>query len=253
MIKALFLFLFLFLSFCTLTSVWGYKTPDWSANATLEEGLPRPDIYGHGVDLERVKKEGYIHALKWPVKVTGLLVPYEPLKYFLEGSKDTALHRLIEKIGKKKLGYENLDGMYEWLGLNEYPVAPNREGVFHIPYPEQVYPDYRMGASIIQTKHGKGLTFACASCHSGTFMGRSVMGLTNKRPRSNDFFILAKKYIPYIPSGVFRAGTNATLQEKKMFKRTQDNLKYVGAVAPQVLGLDTSLPHVALSLDKNSK
>jgi cytochrome c2 len=242
------------LIFCVLFSLtlWSYETPDWSEEVSLEEGLPRPDIYGHGIDLERIKKEGYVHALKWPVKVTGLLVPYEPLKYFLEGTKDSALHRLVEKIGKKSLGFESLDEMYNWLGLNEYPNVSSSIDVFHIPYPEQVFPDYRMGASIIETKHGKGLTFACATCHSGTFMGRSVMGLTNKRPRANEFFVMAKKYIPYIPSGVFKAGTNATTQEKRMFKRTKDNLKYVGAVAPRVLGLDTSLPHVALSLDKRA-
>lgn len=243
MIKVLFLFFF----FSLISQA--NQVPDWSAEVVLEEGLPRTDIYGHGSDLKRVQKEGYVHALKWPVDVTGLLVPYEPLKYFLEGKKENALHRLIERIGKKQLGYENLDDMYEWLGLNEYPTE-RTDDVFYIPYPERTFPDYRMGASIIQTKHGKGLTFACATCHSGTFMGKSVMGLTNKRPRANDFFVLAKKYVPYIPSGVFKAGTNATNQEKRMFRRTKENLKYVGAVAPQVLGLDTSLPHVALSLDK---
>lgn len=78
------------------------------------------------------------------------------------------------------------------------------------------------------------------------------MGLTNKRPRANEFFVMAKNYVPLIPSGFFKVATKATREEKAMFKRTKDNLKYVGSVSPQVLGLDTSLPHVALSLHKRA-
>jgi hypothetical protein len=148
-----------------------------------------------------------------------------------------------------------MDGMYGWLGLNLYPDNTVAEEVFQIPYPTTngERPDYRMGASLIRAPHSPqstGLTFSCATCHSGTFMGRTVMGLTNKRPRANEFFVMAKKYVPLIPSGFFRIATKASQEEKAMFKRTKENLKYVGSVSPQVLGLDTSLPHVALSLHK---
>lgn len=229
-------------------------TPDWSSSATLPKGETRSDIYGYGENLEKIKKEGYLLALKWPVEVTGLVVPYEPLKYFLEAPKNP-LRNLMERVAEAKLGYTDLDGMYEWLGLNIYPKNDAVSAVHRIPYPtdNQSYPDFRMGASLIRTPHAPnstGLTFSCATCHSGTFMGKAVMGLTNKRPRANEFFVLAKNYVPMIPSGFFRVATNASREEKEMFSRTKENLKYVGSVSPQVLGLDTSLPHVALSLHK---
>jgi len=229
-------------------------TPDWSEDASIPKGETRADIYGYGDELDKIQKEGYLIALKWPVEVTGLMIPYGPMKYFLEAEKNP-LRKLMERIAEAKLGYSDLDGMYEWLGLNVYPQNDAVSEVFQIPYPTQneSYPDFRMGASIINPakfSHSKGLTFACASCHSGTFMGKSVMGLTNKRPRANEFFVLAKNYVPMIPSGFFRVATNATKEEKDMFSRTKENLKYVGSVSPQVLGLDTSLPHVALSLHK---
>lgn len=230
------------------------KLPDWSENASIVEGETRADIYGHGEDLEEVQRKGHLLALKWPVEVTGLMVPYEPLKYFLEAPKNP-LRKLMEKIAEAKLGYSNLDGMYEWLGLNKYPKNDAVDEVLQIPYPteNESYPDFRMGASIIDSPHSpnsKGLTFSCATCHSGTFMGKSVMGLTNKRPRANEFFVMAKDYVPKIPSGFFKIATKATQEEKEMFTRTKENLKFVGSVKPQVLGLDTSLPHVALSLHK---
>ena len=228
-------------------------TPDWSNSASLENGKPRYDLYEHGRDLEDIKKQGYIHALKWPVEVTGLLVPYEPVKYFLESEKETALERLIEAIGERAVGFKTFEEMYNWLGLNKYPQPAENRAPFYVPYPDgndYQLPEYRMGASLIQTPHGKGLTFACATCHSGTFLGHSIMGLTNKRPRANEFFVMAKKYIPFVPPGLFKVGTKATDGEKKMFARTQRNLQFVGSVSPLVRGLDTSLPHVALSLDK---
>lgn len=232
-----------------------FSAPDWSRNAEIPLGEDRSDIYGHGELLDEVKREGYIHALKWPVEVTGLLIPYEPLKFFLEEEKENPLRRFIERMAESRLGYKDMDGLYGWLGLNQYPDNSVASEVFQIPYPTTngEKPDYRMGASLIRAPHvpnSTGLTFSCATCHSGTFMGRTVMGLTNKRPRANEFFVMAKKYVPLIPSGFFRIATKATKEEKKMFKKTKDNLKYVGSVSPQVLGLDTSLPHVALSLHK---
>ncbi|MCP4914827.1 MAG: hypothetical protein GY909_17040 [Oligoflexia bacterium] len=235
------------LSTSVLASEW---QPDWSSNAKVKPGTTRENIYQLDEEqLKEVKKDGYIHALKWPVTVTGLLIPYEPLKNFLEEEKKNPLRRFVEKIAERKLGYTDMDGMYEWLGLNKYPERDVPD-VFQIPYPEDYKPDYRMGASILDMPNGKGMTYSCATCHSGTFLGKSVMGLTNKRPRANEFFVMAKKYVPLIPSGFFRVATGATHGEKAMFKKTKNNLKFVDAVAPQVLGLDTSLPHVSLSLAK---
>ena len=134
-------------------------TPDWSSSATLPKGETRSDIYGYGENLEKIKKEGYLLALKWPVEVTGLVVPYEPLKYFLEAPKNP-LRNLMERVAEAKLGYTDLDGMYEWLGLNIYPKNDAVSAVHRIPYPtdNQSYPDFRMGASLIRTPHAPNST-----------------------------------------------------------------------------------------------
>ncbi len=228
--------------------VYSWQNPDWSAEAFIPLGETRENIYQlEEGEFQRARERGYKHALKWPVDVTGLLIPYQPLKFFLEEEKENPLRRFVERIAERKFGYQDMDGLYRWLGLGPFPEESER-GIFRIPYPDGVKPNYRVGVSLLETPLGKGMTFSCATCHTGIFMGKTVMGLTNKRPRANEFFVTAKKYIPMIPAGFFQVATKATREEKKMFKRTQANLKFVGAKKPQVLGLDTSLAHVALSL-----
>lgn len=231
-------------------------SPDWSDNASIEPGTNRRDIYDYGEqNLEEVKRRGYLHALRWPVSVTGLLMPYRPLKYLLDEEKEGPIRRIIENMAESKIGYKDTDGLYEWIGLNNYPDNNQVQDIFRVPYPtiNGEKPTYRMGVSLFRPSYAPnsdGLTFSCVTCHSGSFMGYPVMGLTNKRPRANEFFVMAQETIPYVPSGLFRLVTKATKEEQEMFKRMKSNVKWIGAVSPQVLGLDTSLPHVALSLHK---
>ncbi|MCO4792766.1 MAG: hypothetical protein KC493_03580 [Bacteriovoracaceae bacterium] len=231
----------------------GLSTPDWSETAVLPAGTDRADIYKVGPEkLKELRNKGYIHAMKYPIKVSGALIPYEPLRNFMEADQSNPLRRLIRKISGRMMPFQSMEEIYKWLGL--YPFNDeNATGIYKLPYPEGTKPDYYIGASIIDTPRGKALTFSCATCHSMRMFGKTVMGLTNKRPRANNFFTLAKKTIPLIPSHVFKAATKATEDERKMFRKTKYNLFSIGAVDPQVLGLDTSFPQVALSLARRKK
>jgi len=239
------------------TSIWASTAPwddqaDWSRESSLALGENRENIYGlTNAEFQKTKRRGFIHALQYPVTVTGLLVPYEPLKNFLEADEKNPLRKLIQKIAKKKIGFSDINGMYEWVGLNPFNEE-DAVGIYKIPYPLGVKPEFPMGATIMNTKKGKGLTFSCATCHTGRLFGKSVMGLTNKRVRANRFFHMAKKTVPLIPSRLFKASTRATEDERLQFKRTKYNLGAVGVTDPQVLGLDTSLPQVALSLSRRN-
>lgn len=235
------------------SSLSGLVRPDWSTTAKLPASGHREDIYQVGAErLKEIQKQGYIHALKYPVSVSGTLVPFEPLRFFLEADHTNPLRRLIRKISGKAMPFQSLEEMYKWLGLNPFNDE-NARGIYRIPYPEGKKPDYYMGASIVDTPKGKALTFSCATCHTMQMFGKSVMGLTNKRVRANSFFTLGKKTIPLIPSHLFKSATRATEEERVMFRETKYNLFSVGAVEPQVLGLDTSLPQVALSLSRRKK
>lgn len=241
-------------TWCLLTfSVIAEITPDWSSDVVVPLGENRENIYNLSPkEFEEIKVKGIKHALVYPVTVSGLFIPYEPMVNFFNSEKSD-LMELILKIMKKDVSdFNNIEGMYKWLGLNKYNDE-SATGIYRIPYPDGEKPDYYMGASIVNTKWGKGLTFSCATCHSANLFGTSVMGLTNKAVKANKFFHMAKQVVPYVPNGMFQRVTNATDEEVLMFKRTKKNLSSVGVTNPQVLGLDTSLPQVALSLSRRNK
>ncbi|ATH07377.1 hypothetical protein BIY24_05320 [Halobacteriovorax marinus] len=232
-----------------LGSTRSWDNADWSRNFKLPLGETRENIYSANIEeFSKLKHNGYLHALEYPVTVTGLLIPIDPLHDFLEADEKNPLRRLVTKIAKRRVGFSTIQEMYDWVGLNPYNDNEVETGIYQIPYPRGEKPDFPMGATIMNTKRGKGLTFSCATCHTSSLFGKTVMGLTNKRVRANKFFHMAKQTVPFIPSKVFQVGTRANEEERQQFRRTKYNLNSVGAVVPQVLGLDTSLPQVALSL-----
>jgi hypothetical protein len=225
---------------------------DWSETSTLPASGNRKDIFKVGPEkLKELTQKGYLHALKYPVSVSGAFLPIEPFRYFMESNSKNPIRRLIQSIARKKMPFNSMKELYSWLGLAPYNNA-NEVGIYKIPYPDGVKPEYPMGASLVDTKWGKALTFSCATCHASSFFGKSIMGLTNKRVRANHFFVFAKQYVPYVTGGMFKFGTRANKLEKDMYVRTRSNLPSVGATSPQVLGLDTSLPQIALSFARRA-
>jgi len=227
--------------------------PDWSNSVEIKPGTNRENIYNLTEDeFHEITQEGLKHALVYPVTISGLFVPYEPMVNFFKEKDNSLMKMILAKIGEKTTGIDSVEGLYKWLGLNKYNDEDSI-GIYRIPYPDGFKPDYYMGASIIDTKWGKGLTFSCATCHSANLFGTSVMGLTNKTVKANRLFEMAKKFVPFVPAKSFQKLTGATDQEVEMLMRTKKNLGAVGVVKPQVLGLDTSLPQVALSLARRGK
>lgn len=225
---------------------------DWSENAVIPAGTNRANIYNLDAEtLEKMKTEGYKHAMNYPVTVTGLLIPYQPLINFFNTDSNNPLKKLILQMGKNYTGFKNETELYEWIGLSQIN-SPDATGIYKMPYPNGKKDQFYVGAGLVKTANGLGLTFSCFACHSASLFGTTVMGLTNKRPHANKFFHMARGVVPYIPNSIFKAGTNATAGEVLMFDRTKKNLVSVGASVPEVLGLDTSLPQVALSLARRN-
>ncbi len=231
-----------------LISNTALSAPDWSENSVIISGENRANIYDLSApELVAIKDRGYIHAMNYPVTVTGLLIPYRPLLNFFAADMSNPLKKLMLELGKTYTGFKSEKELYEWLGLS--PInPPSATGIYKMPLPNGKADQFYVGAGLIKNAHGEGLTFSCFTCHSQSMFGTVVMGLTNKRPHANKFFHLARKSIPKIPTLFFGASTNATKGEMKMFDRTKKNLVSTNATVPQVMGLDTSLPQVALSL-----
>lgn len=238
--------------FLMATSVWASNADlhaDWTREARIDEGTNRENIFNLSeLELAQIKEKGYNHAGNYPVSVTGLLIPYRPLLNFLESNPSNPLRKLFYELGRDLSGYRSEKALFEWLGLFENNTQ-NETGIYKIPYPNGKKDNFYLGAGLVDVNGVKGLTFSCYTCHSNFLFGKIVVGLTNKRPRANEFFHMARGFVPYIPNAIFQLGSEATKAETAMFDRTKKNLVSVGITMPQVLGLDTSLSQIALSLN----
>jgi hypothetical protein len=139
----------------------------------------------------------------------------------------------------------------KWMGLHKFPKAEGN-GTYFVPYPQGHKPDVRMGFSILDTNLGRGFTFSCAACHSSDLFGKKIIGMTNRFPRANKAFHYLKPVLEDVSPEVFQFFSGATDDEVEMLKRSIRSLLAVESKMPLVLGLDTSLAHVALSMSHRS-
>ena len=222
--------------------------PDWSANAQIDPaGRPNPYSWPEGIFEEKVRK-GKLHALQYPLEITGLLVPERQALRVLDSKPGDPLFGLMKSALSLGSEFKDFKGFWKWLGLHDYP---EQEG--EIPFPNGVRPALPMGVSLIERNGIRGVTLSCAACHSASLFGRPVLGLTNRFPRANSFFIHGKQATRWIKPNLFQSMTGAKREEVRMYAETRERIASVGLKKPEVLGLDTSLAQVALSLARRAE
>jgi len=214
----------------------------------------RENIYGHSSSqfTEKVMA-GRRHALFYPVTVTNLLIPYEPMKTFFNSDQNDPLRRLLFTMAQTVTPFKSMTEVYNWLGVHNYPAQDDPRNPNPLPPLSAREKELPMGATLLDSHGRKGLTFSCATCHSADLFGVKVLGLTNRFPRANDFFHEGKRVAPYINSYIFRDMMKAPEEDRLMFLDSKDSIRYVGTKRPQVLGLDTSLAQVAMSLSRRAQ
>jgi mono/diheme cytochrome c family protein len=230
----------------------GQAQPSWAENEAIpSQGRSNP--LGFSTDeLQEVANEGRRHALNYPVTVTGELLPLEPaLRFFKPETNRMPLLSFLETVFKRTLRLNSFDDLENLVGLVEYPEAEG-SGPYYVPLPDGKKPWFRMGTSVLGTPQGQGITFSCAACHAGNLFGKKVIGLTNRFPRANEFFLNGKMASHVITPQMFRWATQSSPQDTQMFAQLRENSRYVDGRMPLVRGLDTSLAHVALSLSRRS-
>jgi len=230
-----------------VSSTLVFAQADWSRD--FEVTKPRENIYQfENGQFEKVVMQGRKHALFYPVKVTELLMPYAPVKRFFDSKPNDPVRELLFKMAKVMSPFKNMTEMYSWLGLNDYPSTEQRQTPNAFPTLTTQERSLPMGATLIDNENGRGLTFGCATCHSADLFGVKVLGMTNRFPRANEFFHVGEKVAPYVNSFIFMKALNATEGERHMLDDAKAAMKNVLTKKPVVLGLDTSLAQVSLSL-----
>lgn len=223
-------------------------TRDIEVNGTRENIYQTPSAEWNAKVLS-----GRKHALFYPVKVTGLLIPYGPMKTFFNSAENDPVRALLFRLAQVVTPFKSMNEVFNWLGVHKFPEVDDERN----PNPFPVLTDREkalpMGATLLES-HGKpGMTFSCATCHTADLFGVKVIGLTNRFPRANDFFHEGRRVAPYINSYVFRDLLKGTEEDRLMFTESKDAIRYVGTKQPAVLGLDTSLAQVAMSLSRRAQ
>ncbi len=221
---------------------------DWSAGATIPEGDNRANIYNLAPDdWAQVRRDGLQHVFVWPIDITGVLIPYRPFDDFARDPSNAGAVDLM----RQQIGFGNFEEFYTWLGLARFP-EPGETGIYDIPIPAGQAPGDAVGAAIIDSAWGEGLTFSCATCHTGTLFGKTVVGMTNRRARANAVFLLAAEIIHSFPPDAFQSFLGATDEERALYERTIEHYGAIGAKEPEVLGLDTAVAQIGLSLGRRA-
>lgn len=243
--KTFFFFLLFFSSILSFA-----QEPDWTLDAKIPFG-GRGNPYNLSEHkLKEQIRAGQIHAQRYPVSVTGILLPEAPFKYILDNEeKDNPFKIIFNNLFKATANAKNFKGLFRWLGLSDYPKENDPEK-FKIAYPEDKKPDYLLGYSRLEKNGATVFTMSCATCHSDQLFGQTILGMTKRFPRANDFFIRGNKALTFYNKSLFKYYTDASEEEAAILDRSVKNMASVGFRDPLVLGLDTSLAQVALSLNK---
>lgn len=224
----------------------------WTEGESIDpSGRANPYGLAEG-DLIRDQRAGQIHTQSYPVKVTGFLPPFEPIRKLLENDTQNPLKYFLFSVFREFSQMKNFTDITRWLGLHDYPTVENLEAPYAIPYPEGVKPDYQVGFSFIERDGARGFTFSCAACHSAELFGRTVLGMTNRFPKANTAFDLVHKALSWTNKSAFKLYTNPSPAEMELFSQMKSSIRRIGVKTPLVLGLDTALAQVSLSLNRRN-
>jgi len=229
--------------------------PDFSYEAYVEK-TGRPNPYQLlDTELKKSIASGQVHAQKYPVSVTGVVLPEKPIRQIIENSTANPFKKILNAIFKDVLNLNEFNDLFHWLGLHQYPNTSDPQK-YQIAYPADIkkgeVPDYLLGYSRLRKNDVTVFTMSCATCHSANLFGQTVLGLTNRFVRANDFFIRGKQATQYFNPHLFQFYTGASDAETKIMSQSVENLKNIETVKPLTLGLDTSLAQVALSLNRRA-
>ena len=240
--------LIIFMPFIT----FAHSKVNWSKG--FEVTSARENLYELSEeDFKKTIEAGRKHAFFYPVSVTELKLPYEPLKNFFETHPEDPVRKLLYDLAKIVSPFQSMNEVFSWLGLHDFPQIAQIETPNSFPKLSNAEKEYPLGVTIVRNEDGLGMTFGCATCHSGDLFGVKILGLTNRFPRANHFFDNGAKIAPYVNSFLFKDMLQTTEGERIMLVKAKKSLKYVGTKIPVTLGLDTSLAQVALSLSKREQ
>lgn len=226
--------------------------PTFSSDIAIPE-TGRANIYELPENTFRASiAAGRTHAVQYPVEATGILFPAKATLSVLKMNESSRGFDLIKTLLQLTSDFKNFTGFWDWLGLHPYPKEKGI-GIYQAPHTREKEMGLPMGVSLIHRRSSEGFTLSCAACHSAELFGKRVIGMTNRFPRDNLFFIKGKEVVSRVPAIGFGVLLNSTFDEMLMYGESRKRLRSVDLKRPEAIGLDTSLAQVALSMAKRAK
>lgn len=228
--------------------------PSWQRGLRMVPGGRLNPYELQPQELTAAVRRGRRFALDYPVTTTGLQIPYKTLARTLSHGPKHPVLALAQAAVRNRLGFDTLDGLEAWLGLAEYPDTEG-EGAYYVPFPEGQKPTWRMGRSLFEPPGALGrqsLTYSCAACHADRFFGRTILGMSTRFPRANEFFVLGAETMGALPGTLLHPVMGIVRGDETIFAALKKRIGAIEGVTPLALGLDTSLALVGLSLSRRA-
>ena len=148
-------------------------------------------------DLKNYVDQGQSHSHIYPVSTSGLFLPKKLNEaVFSKGENPGLLSKILLRL-KSLSPFSNFDSLFSWIGLppyqNTHELSPYKISVSDAALQEMlVGAPKRLGYGYSEINGVKVATLSCATCHSGNLFGRTILGLSNRQTRANEFFYHAK-------------------------------------------------------------
>lgn len=224
--------------------------PNWNEGGAIAS--PRANPYGLPAEaFASARREGSLHALEYPLDISGVMAPWRPIRAFLDERSENPIREILRKAFRKLSKVRDSDDLFARLGLHAYPRQEAESGT--IPHRGAEAPSVRMGVTVLEREGVEAFTLSCAACHSANLFGKKILGMTNRFSRANDFFVQGKRAVELVPTALFAKVLRTSGPEAELYARLRSRLPSVGTKEPAALGLDTSLAQVALSLSRRAK
>ncbi len=129
----------------------------------------------------------------------GIFIPEKPLREILDNTTWNPLVAILNEIFKDVTDVDSFEGLFRWASLVPPPSADS-PSQFLVALPDSFKNGDLYGFSRFKKNGVDVFTMSCAACHSDQLFGQTILGMSKRFPRANDFFIRAQRAAPLYSS-----------------------------------------------------
>lgn len=194
-------------------------------------------------DKDESIQRGLQYIAEYPFPEPQILFPYYGLNNFFTGNIGSS------RFFRKLFGFNTIDGFYSWLGHD--PSLDSSDII--LPKNNSHYP-LPIGLYAIETRRGSvGVTFNCATCHTGSIFGKNITGLPNRMNKMFQFSNFGDKSLHFMNRYTAQFMLGLEREDAIIMNKARKTNYYTDSIRPQAKNIDTSVAQIIASLHKRRK